>query len=78
MDAGTTALPALAEALAKVATAAREQTAGVAQTARSVHGLDVVAQQNAALVEETVAAAGSLRDQAQVLAGEVSQFRLPA
>ena len=66
------------ELLASVATAAREQTAGVSQTARSVQELDSVTQQNAALVEQTAAAAGSLRDQAQALAAEVSQFRLPA
>ena len=38
-------------------------------------GIDAV---DAALVEQTAAAAGSLRDQAQSLAAEVSQFRLPA
>ena len=66
------------ELLGDVATAAREQTAGVAQTARSVQELDSVTQQNAALVEQTAAAASSLRDQAHSLAAEVSQFRLPA
>jgi methyl-accepting chemotaxis protein len=66
------------ELLSNVAVAAREQTAGVSQTARSVQEMDTVTQQNAALVEETAAAAGSLRDQAQALAEEVAQFRLPA
>ena len=35
-------------------------------------------QQNAALVEETAAAASALRDQATELAGEVDRFKLPS
>ncbi len=66
------------ELLAEVSVGAREQTAGVMQSARAVQELDSVTQQNAALVEQTAAAAGSLQDQAQGLAGEVAQFRLPA
>jgi methyl-accepting chemotaxis protein len=66
------------ELLAEVSVGAREQTAGVMQSARAVQELDSVTQQNAALVEQTAAAAGSLQDQAQGLAGEVSQFKLPA
>ncbi len=63
--------------LSEVSTGAREQSAGVSQSARSVQELDQVTQQNAALVEQTAAAAGVLRDRARALAGEVSQFRLP-
>ncbi len=65
------------ELLAEVAVAAREQTSGIAQSAKAVHELDTVTQQNAALVEQTAAAAGSLKDQAQSLAAEVAAFRLP-
>jgi methyl-accepting chemotaxis protein len=43
----------------------------------AVHDLDRMTQQNAALVEETAAAASSLKDQAVGLAAEVSKFRLP-
>jgi methyl-accepting chemotaxis protein len=64
--------------LAEVRNGAREQSAGVAQSARAVQDLDSVTQQNAALVEQTAAAAGSLQQQAQGLAGEVAQFKLPA
>jgi methyl-accepting chemotaxis protein-1 (serine sensor receptor) len=39
--------------------------------------VDTVTQQNAALVEQTAAAAGALNDQALGLAGEVAQFKLP-
>jgi methyl-accepting chemotaxis protein len=65
------------ELLAEVAIAAREQTTGIAQSAKAVQELDTVTQQNAALVEETAAAAGSLNDQAQGLAAEVAAFKLP-
>ena len=40
--------------------------------------LDRVTHQNAALVEETAAAAGALKDQAIALANEVDRFKLPA
>jgi methyl-accepting chemotaxis protein len=63
--------------LAEVATGAREQTQGVSQSARAVQDLDTVTQQNAALVEQTAAAASSLNDQAHGLAAEVARFRLP-
>ncbi len=65
------------ELLAEVGVAAREQTSGIAQSAKAVQELDTVTQQNAALVEQTAAAAGSLNDQAQGLAAEVAAFRLP-
>jgi methyl-accepting chemotaxis protein len=64
--------------LEEVAVGAREQTQGVAQSAQSVTELDAVTQQNAALVRETVAAADSLKTQANGLALEVAQFKLPA
>jgi methyl-accepting chemotaxis protein len=41
-----------------------------------VRQLDESTQQNAALVEQTAAASGSLADQAQRLSSEVAFFRL--
>ena len=64
--------------LSEIATGADEQAKGVTQTTQAVHELDNVTQQNAALVEETAAAAASLQQQAEALASEVAQFRLPA
>ena len=64
--------------LAEISTAASEQSSGVAQVGAAVHQLDEMTQQNAALVEQTAAAASSLRDQALNLATEVARFRLPA
>ena len=66
------------ELLVEVANGAKEQTAGIAQSAKAVQEMDTVTQQNAALVEQTAAAASSLNDQALGLAGEVAQFKLPA
>ena len=66
------------ELLAEVAVGAREQNQGIAQSAKAVQELDNVTQQNAALVEQTAAAAGTLKVQAQGLAGEVAQFKLSA
>jgi methyl-accepting chemotaxis protein len=66
------------ELLEEVAVGAREQTLGIAQSAKSVTELDTATQQNTTLVEETVAAAGNLKHQAGDLANEVARFKLPA
>jgi len=63
--------------LAEVATGAREQSTGIGQLGQAVQELDRMTQQNAALVEQTAAAAASMREQADGLAGEVAHFRLP-
>jgi len=64
--------------LAEISTTATEQSSGVSQVGSSVSELDRMTQQNAALVEETAAAAAALRDQAIALANEVDRFKLPA
>jgi len=53
-----------------------QQTAGLGEVGRSVEQLDVMTQQNAALVEETTAAASSLKDNAERLDKEMAFFRL--
>ena len=63
--------------LGEVATSAREQNLGISQIGQAVAQLDQMTQQNAALVEETAAAASAMKDQALTLANEVSRFRLP-
>jgi methyl-accepting chemotaxis protein len=63
--------------LSEIATASREQSAGVAQVGQAVQDLDRVTQENAALVEETAAASNSLKHQAIALAKAVGSFRLP-
>ena len=63
--------------LDEIANGASEQSSGVTQIGAAVQDLDRMTQQNAALVEETAAAAGMLKDRAHELAGEVGRFRLP-
>ncbi len=64
--------------LSEISTAATEQSSGVAQVGSAVNDLDRMTQQNAALVEQTAAAASALKDQAVGLATEVALFKLPA
>ena len=54
----------------------REQSAGVAQVGQAVTRMDQGTQQNAALVEQSAAAAESLRTQAQQLVQAVAVFKL--
>jgi len=63
--------------LGEVATGAREQSLGISQIGKAVQELDRMTQQNAALVEQTAAAASAMKDQAYTLAEEVSRFKLP-
>ena len=62
--------------IGEITAAASEQSDGIGQVNTSVTQLDKMTQQNAALVEESAAAAESLKDQAQKLAAVVGTFRL--
>jgi len=64
--------------IAEIGSASHEQTTGIEQIGDAVNQLDQVTQQNAALVEESAAAAESLRVQADQLARTVSVFKLQA
>jgi methyl-accepting chemotaxis protein len=61
--------------IGEISAAAREQSEGIGQVNATVTQLDQMTQQNAALVEESAAAAESLKDQAQRLAQAVEVFR---
>ncbi len=61
--------------MGEIANATREQSLGVAEIGAAINELDQGTQQNAALVEETASAAGSLADQAQRLAEDVAFFK---
>jgi hypothetical protein len=61
--------------MGQIAIATHEQTAGIDQINTAITQMDEVTQQNAALVEEAAAAAGSLQDQADGLSHLVSVFR---
>ncbi|MGH6647826.1 methyl-accepting chemotaxis protein [Aquabacterium sp.] len=62
--------------IAEITASSTEQDTGIGQVSRAVTELDEVTQQNAALVEQSAAAAESLRSQADRLATAVSAFRL--
>ena len=62
--------------ISEIGAASREQSSGISQIGDAVNQLDQVTQQNAALVEESAAAAESLKQQAAQLAQAVSVFRL--
>ena len=81
-DAGSTmtdivgSVQRVTDIIGEISAAAVEQSQGIAQVNGTVTELDQMTQQNAALVEESAAAAQSLKEQAVRLAGLVSSFRL--
>jgi methyl-accepting chemotaxis protein len=66
----------VADLIAEISSATIEQTSGIGQVSDAVTQLDQVTQQNAALVEQSAAAADSLQQQASRLADVVAVFRL--
>ncbi|MET0334726.1 MAG: methyl-accepting chemotaxis protein [Rhizobacter sp.] len=66
----------VAQLINEISVATQEQTSGIGQVSDSVTQLDQVTQQNAALVEESAAAAESLKVQAKQLVDVVAVFRL--
>jgi len=64
--------------IGEISTASAEQSQGIGQVGDAVAQLDQVTQHNAALVEESAAAAESLKQQAERMMQIVSAFRLPA
>ena len=81
-DAGSTmseivsAVQRVTDLISEISSATQEQSSGIGQVNQAVGHLDQMTQQNAALVEESTAAAHSLSEQAQRLADAVKQFRL--
>jgi methyl-accepting chemotaxis protein len=66
----------VSDIIGEITAASSEQSDGIGQINGSVTQLDQMTQQNAALVEESAAAAESLREQAVRLAEVVSTFKL--
>jgi methyl-accepting chemotaxis protein len=62
--------------VAEISAASAEQSTGIAQVNGAIVQMDGATQQNAALVEEAAAAAGSLREQAALLVQLVGAFRI--
>ena len=66
----------VSDLIGEISAASTEQRDGIAQVNQAVNHLDQMTQQNAALVEQSAAAASGLRDQAQRLAEVVSVFNV--
>ena len=62
----------------EISAATQEQNDGIAQVHQSITQMDETTQQNSALVEQTAAAAQTLRDQADALERVVSAFTIGA
>ena len=68
----------VADIISEISAAAGEQSSGIGEVNGAVASLDHMTQQNAALVEQSAAAAEHLRDQARSLSGIVARFRIEA
>jgi methyl-accepting chemotaxis protein len=76
MDEIVASVSRVTDIIGEISAAASEQSQGIGQVNAAVNQLDQMTQQNAALVEESTAAAESLKEQARLLAEAVSAFRL--
>ena len=76
MDEIVSSVQRVQDIIGEISAAASEQSEGIASVNTSVVQLDQMTQQNAALVEESAAAAESLKEQAQRLVEAVAVFRV--
>jgi methyl-accepting chemotaxis protein len=76
MDELVGAVQRVKDIMGEITTAAAEQSDGIGQVNVAITQLDQVTQQNAALVEQSTAAAESLRDQARSLSEAVGTFKV--
>ncbi len=67
----------VSDLIGEISTASLEQASGIGQVSGTVAGLDQTTQQNAALAEQSAAAAEGLKGQAARLAEAVRVFHLP-
>ncbi|KHN50910.1 methyl-accepting chemotaxis protein [Pectobacterium fontis] len=78
MDSIISAITRVNDLMGEIASASDEQSRGITQIGQAVTEMDGVTQQNAALVQESAAAAASLEEQARQLTEAVSVFQLSA
>jgi methyl-accepting chemotaxis protein len=76
MDEIVTAIRRVTDIVGEISSASREQSNGVDQVAQAIQQMDQTTQQNAALVEESAAAAESLKTQSQSLVESVAFFKV--
>jgi methyl-accepting chemotaxis protein-1 (serine sensor receptor) len=72
------AIGRVTDLMGEISAATTEQSTGIGQVGAAVSQMEQTTQQNAALVEESAAAAESLAEQAQALVAEVDMFKLGA
>jgi len=71
-----TAIQRVTDIMSEISAASLQQSQGVAQVGEAIGDMDRTTQQNAALVEQSAAAAESLRAQSERLVGLVAAFKL--
>jgi methyl-accepting chemotaxis protein len=71
-----TSVNGVAEMIAQITAASREQNSGIEQVNQAITQMDQTTQQNASLVEELATAAESMQTQAQSLAKAVAIFKI--
>jgi methyl-accepting chemotaxis protein len=76
MDEIVASVQRVSDIIGEISAAASEQSGGIGRVNSTVGELDQMTQQNAALVEQSAAAAGSLKDQALRLTELMSRFKL--
>ncbi|AMJ56831.1 MULTISPECIES: methyl-accepting chemotaxis protein [Stenotrophomonas] len=76
MDEIVSSVQRVTSIIGEISAASQEQTVGIEQVNQTVIQMDETTQQNAALVEEAMAAARAMEDQALVLNQAVAVFRL--
>ena len=78
MDEIVVSIKGVADIMAEITAASAEQSDGISQVNIAITKMDEATQQNAALVEQAAAAAGSMEEQANNLNMAVSIFKLDA
>ena len=76
MDEIVSSVQRVTNIMGEISAASQEQTSGIEQINRAVAEMDMVTQQNAALVEESTAAAHAMQQQTGDLSQLISVFRL--
>ena len=78
MEEVVTAIRRVTDIMGEISAVSKEQASGVAQVGEAITQMDQTTQQNAALVEQSAAAAASLQTQAGELVNAVAVFTLDA
>jgi methyl-accepting chemotaxis protein len=71
-----TSVQQVADIMSEITSASQEQSLGIEQVNEAITQMDEMTQQNAALVEQSAAAAQAMQDEAGTLAHSVSVFKL--